>query len=61
MIEATISIFANRRRDRKVDVCGNGNSDGGARSLFLIDCLGRCPRLRDLKNNIYYLLFFMKK
>lgn len=40
--------MAKRRRDLNVDVCGNGNSDGGGRFLFLIDCFGCCPRLSDL-------------
>lgn len=33
--EPATSILAKRRRDRNVDVCGNGSSDGAA---FLVLC-----------------------
>ena len=60
---AATNILASRRRDRSVDVCGNGNSDDGTfSSFFNFDDCKFCPRRMDLerkekiqtmKNNVH--------
>lgn len=45
--DAPTSILANRRRERSVEVCGSGNSDGGTRSRFVWARI-LCPYRNDL-------------
>lgn len=48
-MDAATSMLAKRRRERRVEVCGNGSSDGGTRSSPFECARILCPYRNDLE------------